>query len=75
MQFLIKTSKYPYEIEIILFFFFFFFAAPSIQKFQDQGSNLSCSCNLCHSFSNAGSLNHGQAGNQIYTTTETMVDH
>lgn len=31
--------------------------AQGIQKFPGQGLILSCTCNLCHSYSNAGSFN------------------
>ena len=44
---------------ILLFFFFFFFYYPhGILKFLGPGLNLSCSCDICHSCSNSGSLTH-----------------
>ena len=46
-----------------LFFFFSFLATPWHMEFPGQGSDLSHSCDLCHSCSNAGSLtHHDQAG-------------
>ena len=44
---------------VCLFLFFsFFLAAPRHMKFLGQGSDLSCSCDLSHSCSDAGSLTH-----------------
>ena len=39
-------------------FFFLFWPPPQHMKFLGQGRNLSWSCDLCHSCSNVGSLNH-----------------
>ena len=36
----------------------FFLAAPRQMEFPGQGSNPSCSCNLCYGYGNAGSLIH-----------------
>ena len=41
-----------------------------------QGSNLNCSCNLCHSCGNMGSLTYlTWPGNQTHTAAETMPDN
>ena len=42
----------------LCFSFFFFLAAPQHMEFSDQGSGWSCSCDLSHSCSSAGSLTH-----------------
>ena len=42
--------------QIQIFFFFFFGCTQDIWKFLSQGSKLSCSCNQCHRYSNAGPL-------------------
>ena len=53
MSFPLSLSKFL----ISLSFFFSFLDCPhGIWKFLGQGSNLSWSCDLCHSRSNAGSL-------------------
>ena len=39
-------------------FFFFFCHTHGIWKFPGQGLNLSCSCDLCHICSNAGSFTY-----------------
>ena len=39
-------------------YIFSFLAAPQHMEFPAQGSDLSYSCDLCHSHSNAGSLIH-----------------
>ena len=48
-------------------FFFSFFGCPQHMEFPDQGSALSCSCDLYHSCGNARSFNQlCQAGDQTY---------
>ena len=42
----------------VLVLFLFFGCTHGIRKFPSQGSNLSCSCDLCHSCTNARSLTH-----------------
>ena len=37
-------------------YIYFFEGCPQHMEFLGQGSELSCSCNLCHGCSNAGSL-------------------
>ena len=46
------------DFPLSVFFFFFFGHTFSIWKFLGQGWNMSRSCNLDHSCSNAGSLTH-----------------
>ena len=45
-------------LKIPLFPFLFIFGLPWHMEFPGQGSDPSCSCNLSHSYSNAGSLTH-----------------
>ena len=53
-----------WSVTSFLFLIFFFFSwlhpwhVEGMWKFLDQGSNLSCICDLCHSCSIAGSLTH-----------------
>ena len=44
--------------DLFLFLFFSFLAPLQQMEFPGQESKPSCSCNLCHSCSNAGSLTH-----------------
>ena len=48
----------PYLFIFNLNFFFLFLAASQHMEFPGQGSDSSCSFNLCHSCSNVGSLIH-----------------
>ena len=52
-----QLFKYLFNLNYMYigFSLFFFWLHP---KVPGQGSNPSCSCDLCHSYSNAGSLNH-----------------
>ena len=62
--------------EIYLFTYFsFFLAAPWHMEFLGQGSDLSCSCDLDHSCSNARSLTHcaGQGSNLHPSAPETPL--
>ena len=50
--------RFELQWELLVVFFFFFLSGCicSIWKFPGQGMNLCCSCDLCHSCSNATSL-------------------
>ena len=61
MSFLYCLELLDFTSTCSFFFFFFFFLfglTLGIWKFPGQGSNLSCSCDLCHSCSNTGSLTY-----------------
>ena len=55
MQLYIHTHNFIYWC---IYLFILFGLHPRIWKFSGQGLNLCCSCNLHHSYSNAGSLTH-----------------
>ena len=40
------------------YYYYYFLPHCGIWKFPDQGRNLSCTCDLCHSYGNAGSITH-----------------
>ena len=56
---LFSLESIPSSFFFLFFFFFFFFSCTcSIWMFPGQGSNLSCSCDICHSCNNTRSLTH-----------------
>ena len=53
-----SETSFFFVLFLFLFLFLFFGHTCSTCKITDQGSNLYCSCDLCHSCNNARSLTH-----------------
>ena len=51
-------SNLHHHLQILFIYLRFFFGHPRRMEFPGQGSDLSCSCDLCHSCSNMGSLTY-----------------